>query len=219
MPPLGRGESRLTRNPDDAELRALSLDEPEARETRYGSVAANSEPMVLAPAKTRNNVDTAFGDAELRLLEQARQRLSHESLVSVDVLVGDGSEGVTARLIVPRRYAHVAYGGRKLFLPTTTEDPTYQMVMFFDDEYEKNRGQEMGQKDITVRLAFSPEGKLVKLVRNSNYLGEWKKTCFAGEDYRVKQKGDGIFLHASCRKTRWRRPTDRTRPLSRCLPP
>ncbi len=41
---------------------------------------------------------------------------------------------------------------------------------------------------------------MVKIVRNSNYFGEWKKGVFAGEDYRAKLKGDAIFLHAGCRK-------------------
>ena len=41
---------------------------------------------------------------------------------------------------------------------------------------------------------------MVKFVRNSNYFGEWKKGVFAGEDWRVKQSGNAIFLHAGCRK-------------------
>ena len=41
---------------------------------------------------------------------------------------------------------------------------------------------------------------MVKFARNTNYFGEWKKGVFAGEDYRVKLKGNAIFLHAGCRK-------------------
>ncbi len=127
-------------------------------------------------------------------------RLAEEEIVSIDVEVGDGAEGITARLIVPRRFAHVAYAGQKLFKPTTTDNPTYQVVMFFDEEFERNKSKPLPQKDITIRLAHAADGRLVKFVRNSNYFGEWKKGVFAGENYRAKLKGDAIFLHAGCRK-------------------
>ena len=109
-------------------------------------------------------------------------------------------EGITARLIVPRRFAHVAYARPKLFKPAATDNPTYQVVMFFDEGYEANKAKPLPEKDITIRLAHAPDGRLVKFVRNSNYFGEWKKGVFAGEDYRAKLHGDAIFLHAGCRK-------------------
>ena len=193
-------EGRLIRNPDDDQLRLLALQEPQVCATRYGSVAVNSEPMSRAAAKTRNNIDDDFDDDEIHLLQEAKRRLAQQRLVSLDVQVGDGSEGITARLILPITEAHVAYGGLKLFRPTTTEDPTYQVVMFFDEEYQNNRQRLLPQKDLTIRLAHSPDGKMVKVVRNSNYFGEWKKGVFAGEDYRAKLTGNAIFLHAGCRR-------------------
>jgi phosphoenolpyruvate carboxykinase (ATP) len=193
-------EGRLIHNPDDNRLRALALEEPEVRATKYNNIVAESEPMSRAAAFTRNNIDTEFGDPELALLKQATERLATEEIIAIDVVIGDGSESVTARLMVPRRYAHVAYGGRKLFRSTSTDDPTYQVLMFFDEEHEKNKDKPLPQKDITIRNAHSPEGRLVKIVRNSNYFGEWKKGVFTGEDYRVKLRGGALFLHAGCRK-------------------
>lgn len=193
-------EGRLIRNPDSAALRRFALAAPEVRESRYGSLVAESEPTAIATSFTRNNVDTPFGQQEENLLMEARRRLAEEKLISLDVLVGDGSQGITARLLVPLRHAHVAYGGQKLFLPTQTDDPTYQVLMFFDGNFASNKDRVLPQKDVTVRLAFSPQGQMVKIVRNSNYFGEWKKGVFAGEDHRVKQAGDAIFLHAGCRK-------------------
>ncbi len=190
----------LVRNPDEARLRALALDEPEVRQTRYASLAVDSEPMSRAAKLTKNNIDTPFGPAEHELLEQAQRRLAQTQLVSIEVQVGDGTDGVTARLIVPRAFAHVAYGGVKLFVPTVTDNPTYQTIMFFDEEFEANRTKPLPQKSITIRLAHDGDGRLVKFVRNSNYFGEWKKGVFAGEDYRAKLHGDAIFLHAGCRK-------------------
>jgi len=149
----------LIRNPDTARLKALALEEPEVRQTKYGSILADSEPMSRAAKFTRNNVDTRFGQAEYELLENAKRGLAEEELVSIDVQVGDGTEGITARLIVPRRAAHVAYGGLRLFKPAMTDSPTYQVIMFFDEEHEKNRSKPLPQKQIAIRLAHARDGR------------------------------------------------------------
>ena len=94
----------------------------------------------------------------------------------------------------------MAYAGQKLFGPAVTDSPTYEVVMFFDEEFERNKSKPLPEKDVTIRLAHAADGRLVKFVRNSNYFGEWKKGVFAGENYRAKLKGDAIFLHAGCRK-------------------
>jgi len=190
----------LIRNPDPARLRAFALEQPEVKSTKYGSIVAESEPMSRAAMFTKNNIDTQFGKDEYELLEQAVRALACERIIAVDVQVGDGTEGITARLIVPRRYAHVAYGGLKLFKPAMTQEPTYQVIMFFDEAHEDNRARHLPEKNITIRLAHDPDGRLVKIVRNSSYLGEWKKGVFAGEDYRAKLRGNSLFLHAGCRK-------------------
>ena len=193
-------KGNLIRNPDSDRLKALALEEPEVKQTKYGSLYAESEPMSRAAKRTKNNIDSDFGAGEHALLEQAQNTLADEKLVSIDVEVGDGTEAVTARLIVPRRFAHVAYAGAKLFRPTTTENPTYQVIMFFDRAFDENKSRLLPDKDITIRLAHAADGRLVKFVRNSNYFGEWKKGAFAGENYRAKLHGDAIFLHAGCRK-------------------
>jgi hypothetical protein len=113
----------LTRNPDAARLRQMALAEPEVRQSKYGNIVADSEPTSRAARFTQNNIDSPFGKAEYDLLEQATRRLANEPLISLDVQVGDGSEGITARLIVPRRFAHVAYGGLKLFKPAWASEP------------------------------------------------------------------------------------------------
>jgi phosphoenolpyruvate carboxykinase (ATP) len=92
------------------------------------------------------------------LLEQAVRSLGEERIISVDVQAGDGTEGITARLIVPRRYAHVAYGGLKLFKPAMTQEPAYQVVMFFDEAYENNKAKSLPEKDVTIRRNRSHSG-------------------------------------------------------------
>ena len=196
---LARDDGRLIADASNSELRRLALEEPGTVETVYGNVVAYSEPMSRAAMFTKNSVDTAFGDAERRLLEHAAECMSDEQIVAVDVQVGSGG-GATARLLVPRRFAHVAYAGVKLFRRVVTSDPTYTIVMFFDDAFEGNRAKPLNEKEIDIRVALSPDGRLVKFCRNTNYFGEWKKGVFMGEDWRAKQGGSSIFLHAGCRQ-------------------
>ncbi|MGO8747136.1 MAG: phosphoenolpyruvate carboxykinase [Thermoguttaceae bacterium] len=195
-----QAQGRLHRNLPSDQLKAMAMDEPEVKKTKYGSIFADSEPMSRAARFTKNNIDSRFGEGERGLLEKAQRALADKEIVSIDVEVGDGTEGITARLVVPRQFAHVAYAGQKLLRPAAAENPTYVVVMFFDEAFERNKSKSLPEKDLAIRLAHAADGRLVKFVRNSNYFGEWKKGVFAGENYRAKLKGDAIFLHAGCRK-------------------
>jgi len=123
-------------------------------------------------------------------------------LISIDRIVGNENSGTTVRLIVPERFAHVAYGGKNLFIPVKGEvkEPTYQILFFVDEAFETNKTKPLSQKDITIRLAMLNDGRVVKIVRNSNYIGEYKKGVFAAEDWVAKTKRGGIFLHVGCRE-------------------
>jgi len=197
-----RAESRLVDNPSDGELAEILEREPGVRKTVYGNYAAESEPTSRAAMFTKNSIDDAFGEAEEQLLKQCEEELSRQRLISVDRIVGNQQSSTTVRLIIPERFAHVAYGGRNLFHPTAgpVDDPTYHIVFFFDEAYDRNRGLPLPQKDVTIRLAMLDDGKVVKIVRNGNYIGEYKKGVFAAEDWTKKTFGPGIFLHAGCRE-------------------
>jgi phosphoenolpyruvate carboxykinase (ATP) len=151
---------------------------------------------------TKNSVDSAFGDTELRLLSQCEEVLSKERLICCDCQVGSRNSNTTARLIVPERFAHVAFGGRNLFLKlnNTVSEPTYQIVFFADDAFEVNKNKPLPEKDITIRLAMLGNGRFVKIIRNGNYIGEFKKGVFAAEDWVSKTSRGGIFLHSGCRE-------------------
>jgi len=103
---------------------------------------------------------------------------------------------------VPKRFAHVAYGGGNIFghSPQTLEEPTIEVLMFFDDAFESNKSKVLPDKDITIRLAMLPDGRIIKICRNTNYIGEFKKGVFASMDWKAKADGEGIFLHAGCRE-------------------
>jgi len=195
-------ENRLTENPSDEELRRILERQPGIRKTVYDNFVAESEPTSRSAMFTKNSVDHSFGETEMKLLDQCEAALASEKLISTDCVVGSGDTNTTARLIVPERFAHVAYGGRNLFIPpkTKVERPTYQIIFFVDEAFETNKAKPLPQKDITIRLAMLEDGRFIKIIRNANYIGEFKKGVFAAEDWVAKTKRGGIFLHAGCRE-------------------
>ena len=195
-------EKRLTHNPADEELEKLVEKQPGVRKTIYGNFVARSEPTSRSAMFTKNSVDDPFGEDELKLLLQCEKALGKERLISVDRIVGNENSNTTVRLIVPERFAHVAYGGRNLFLSSTGEarKPKYFVVFFADEAFETNQSKSLIDKDITIRLAMLDDGRFVKIIRNGNYIGEYKKGVFAAEDWAAKKAKRGIFLHAGCRE-------------------
>ncbi|MFA6410589.1 MAG: phosphoenolpyruvate carboxykinase (ATP) [Candidatus Buchananbacteria bacterium] len=137
---------------------------------------------------------------ETALLSECEAVLAGQQLACLDLQVGSVVPK-TVRVIVPRRYIHLLLAGENQFgrVVKDVDVPTYYVVFFFDDAFEANQGKPLSQKDITIRLAFLPDGRMVKIVRNSNYFGELKKGVFAAEDYAAKTQHGGIFLHAGCR--------------------
>ena len=195
-------ENRLSENPSVEEMRALVEKQPGVKKTVYGNYVAESEPTSRAAMFTRNSVDSQFGRKEEKLLKQCEECLGKERLICTDRIVGNIDTGPVVRLIVPERFAHVAYGGGNLFWPVQGEvkEPDYYIVFYYDDAYEENFSKPLPEKDITIRLAMLPDGRYVKIIRNGNYIGEYKKGVFAAEDWAAKTKKGGIFLHAGCRE-------------------
>ena len=195
-------EGRLIDNPGDEELRPIVEKQPGVRKTKYGNYVAESEPSSRAAVFTENSVDHPFGDNELKLIAQCERALAKERLISLDRRVGNENSQTIVRLIVPEKFAHVAYGGGHLFLPVKgkVEQPTYQIIMFADEAFEANKAKPLPQKDINIRLAMLEDGRVIKIVRNSNYIGEYKKGVFAAEDWVARTRRGGIFLHAGCRE-------------------
>ncbi|RJP23626.1 MAG: phosphoenolpyruvate carboxykinase (ATP) [Candidatus Abyssobacteria bacterium SURF_5] len=194
-------DGRLIANPDKDHLKAMVEKEEGVSVSSYGSFSVDSEPNSRAAQFTRNNVDDRFGDEEEKLLLQCEQHLAREQLVSLDLLVGNGALGTTARAIVPKRFAHLIYAGENQFGRANGKvaDPTYIIIFFFDDNFSSNKSKPLPKKDITIRVAYLPNGRMVKIIRNSNYFGELKKGIFAAEDWVAKANRGGIFLHAGCR--------------------
>jgi phosphoenolpyruvate carboxykinase (ATP) len=151
---------------------------------------------------TKNSVDSSFSEEEAQLLSQCEEILAKVNIISIDRIVGNPQSEVVVRLLAPEYFAHVAYGGKNLFLPVQGEvkQPAYQIIYFADSAFEVNKSKLLPQKDITIRLAMLDDGRVVKVVRNSNYIGEFKKGVFAAQDWIAKTREGGIFLHAGCRE-------------------
>ncbi len=199
---LAKAENRLLNNPSDKELRTLVEKQSSVRTTRYGNLVVNSEPTSRAAFFTKNSIDHSFGIEEEQLLSQCEKILANNTLISIDQRVGNAKSKTTVRLIVPDYFADVAYGGKNLFssVKRELEDPTYQILYFSDEAFEINKTKPLPQKDITIRLAMLNDGRTIKIIRNSSYIGEYKKGVFASEDWNAKTKKKGIFLHAGCRE-------------------
>ena len=197
-----RKENRLLDNPSDEVLRELVAKEERVVKTIYNNFVAESEPTSRSQMFTKNSVDDAFGEDEVNLLARCEKALAREQLISIDRLVGNPRSNTVVRLIVPAKFAHVAYGGRNLFIPVAkpVTKPDYQIIFFGDEAWDTNKTKPLPQKDITIRLALLDDGRVVKIVRNSNYIGEYKKGVFASEDWVSKTRRGGIFLHAGCRE-------------------
>ena len=114
-------DDRLLNNPSDDLLLPILENEAGITKTIYGSYVAESDPTSRAAIFTKNSVDNPFGEEELQLLAQCEESLSKERIISIDRIVGDNNSKTIVRLIVPQRFAHVAYGGKNLFLPVKKE--------------------------------------------------------------------------------------------------
>jgi len=195
-------EGRLIYNPSDEELRSIMKKNPGIMKTMYGSFVVNSEPTSRAAMFTKNSVDYKFGEEEHQLLIECEENLSKGRLICIDRIVGNENSNTVVRLIIPELFAHVGYGGKRLFLPVREKitKPNYQILFFADEAFEANKSKLLPSKDITIRLAMLDNGRVIKVIRNSNYIGEYKKGVFAAEDWVAKTIRGGIFLHAGCRE-------------------
>ncbi len=200
-----KAEGRLIEGLTLDQLKELALRQEGVIETQMGSVAGDSEPMSRSAPHTRNSIDHPFGEEEEALALEAVEYLSRGRVISLDTIVGDGRDGITARFIIPEEYAQIAYGLKLLLdypAARVVEDPTYTIIYFTDEAFEANKAKRLVDKDITIRLWMGDQkGDQVKIIRNSIYLGEGKKGVFQFEDWRVKAiDKTGIFLHAGARR-------------------
>jgi len=198
-------DGRLIEGLSLEELKLFTLKQEGVVTTGMGSVAAYSDPMSRAAAKTKNSIDHEFGEEERQLANQAIEILRKYKVVSLDFPVGKTDE-ITGRLLVSEDYSQLAYATRLLFgegSERIVEYPTYQIVLFTDNNFERNKKiKDVREKDVTIRLWMEKDRReQVKIGRNTTYFGEVKKGVFTFEDWRVKAiDKEGIFLHAGVRR-------------------
>ncbi len=202
-----KNEGRLIEGKTIDELKQLAMHQDGVIQTQVGSVAADSEPMSRSAPHTKNSIDHEFGEEEEKLAFDAVEYLGRDRVISLDTIVGDGRDGITARFLMPESYAQLAYGLKLLFdypAARVVKNPTYTIVFFTDDNFDSNKSKRLIDKNISIRLWMGEErGDQVKICKNSVYLGEGKKGVFQFESWRVKHiDKTGIFLHAGARRDR-----------------
>ena len=201
-----KNSGRLIEGQSLEQLKEIAVRQDGVIQTNLGSVAADSEPMSRSAPHTKNSVDEPFGDEEKTLAAEAVEYLGRETILSLDTIVGDGKDGVTARFIMPVEHAQIAYGVKLLFEDTpasrVVEKPTYTIIFFTDEFFEPNKFRKLIDKNVSVRLWMGDRrGEQVKICRNSTYVGEAKKGVFQFEGWRVKKIDEkGIFLHCGARR-------------------
>ena len=201
-----KNSGRLIEGQSLEQLKEIAVRQDGVIQTNLGSVAADSEPMSRSAPHTKNSVDEPFGDEEKTLAAEAVEYLGRETILSLDTIVGDGKDGVTARFIMPVEHAQIAYGVKLLFEDTpasrVVEKPTYTIIFFTDEFFEPNKFKKLIDKNVSVRLWMGDRrGEQVKICRNSTYVGEAKKGVFQFEGWRIKKIDQkGIFLHCGARR-------------------
>jgi len=68
-------ENRITLCNDPAELRKFTEKQPDIKKTKYNNLAIDDECFSRAARFTKNSIDDAFGDEELKLLKNAKNIL------------------------------------------------------------------------------------------------------------------------------------------------
>lgn len=201
-----KNEGRLIEAKTLEALKEIALRQEGVIQTNLGSVAADSEPMSRSAPHTKNSVDHSFGEVEAQLAAQAVICMNDERVISIDTIIGDGRDGVTARFLMPEQFSQIAYGLKLLFEDTpaarVVDDPTYTIIFFADGAFELNKFRRLLEKDVMIRLWMGERrGDQVKICRNSTYLGEAKKGIFQFESWRVKKiDHQGLFLHCGARR-------------------
>ena len=126
-------QGRLIANPPEDQLRQLVTQEEGVTVSAYGNICVDSEPTSRAAMFTQNNLDSQFGEKESALLRNCLTQLSQKQLVSIDLMVGDGTLGITARVIVPKCFVHLIYAGLNQFGQSRgVTKPTHTIIFFTD---------------------------------------------------------------------------------------
>ncbi len=185
--PDPRTVPNVTYDPTLEELRDLARDEE--RTTEFGSPSYVSEFRSRSADRTKNDVDEAFDDHDVELLEAATEAVSDREMVCVDRMMGRHPDATfCCRLFVPVEFARIALSWANLFEPSDGREPDLYTVQIPDYE------------ETAIRVC--PEDGFTAVL-GSDYTGEAKKSFLRLFMYHAKRAG-GLGLHAGSKRVRVR---------------
>ncbi len=188
--------------PSEQELRALTDQMPQARQTRYGNVNVHTQVLARSKASTyivtdhpEEHSDQTISRAEGEHIAAVQDAYIRErDMVVVEGFVGhDGPYRTPARLIIEQANANIAGMQRFLYYDPIDDGRWHEPQLTI--VYTPNLTMP-GYPNDRVIAVWLEEG--VTRVVNSDYFGESKKGGLRMWNKRVYE-GGGLAMHAGCK--------------------
>ncbi len=166
--------------PSREELRKIAT--PHEHTTEFGSASYISDIKSRSAKYTAVTTEDGLTDDDFTLLKDVREHLQGRELIQFDTVIAQPSEHLTMRLIIPKEFAHIAYG--------------WSFINW-------DEGEIQGEPDIvtidvpdweTRRMLVDPD-TMTNVLCGTDYTGEVKKSGLRLAMYHMKKKG-GLGLHA-----------------------
>lgn len=155
------------------------------RTTEFGSASYISEIRSRSAKFTSITTDDGMADEDYKLLEEVKKHLATRELIQLDRVIAPASEHITARLLVPKEYAQIAYGWGTLYWNEGEVDEPDMLTVDIPDWPER-------------RVLVDPD-TMTSILLGTDYIGEAKKSVLRLAMYYMKQKG-GLGLHAGSKR-------------------
>src|SRR2546423_4432859 len=186
-------------NPTAEELKELTAQMPNARETRYGNLNVQTEVVSRSKASTYIVTDEPDGQNQAitreegeRWAERQDEYIAGREMVQVDGYIGNDPEfRVPARLYIEAANANIAGMQDQLYFSRNGEEIEPELTVIYTPNLKAD-----GYPDDRLIAVDLEQG--VTRVFNSDYFGESKKGGLRMWNKLVYDRG-GIPLHAGCK--------------------
>jgi phosphoenolpyruvate carboxykinase (ATP) len=151
-------------------------------ETEFGGLSHISKIQSRSAAFTKNRVDDIFDENDKKMIKDMKQYMENADMIVLDRIMGEKVK-FRCRLIIPRKFIHVANGWAQLLKPAfDKKEPDFTTVDIPDWKERK--------------ILVEPR---ITWIGGTDYIGEIKKSFLRMWMYEIKQRG-GLGLHAGSKK-------------------
>src|SRR2546423_4520073 len=186
-------------NPTAEELKELTAQMPNARETRYGNLNVQTEVVSRSKASTYIVTDEPDGQNQAitreegeRWAERQDEYIAGREMVQVDGYIGNDPEfRVPARLYIEAANANIAGMQDQLYFSRNGEEIEPELTVIYTPNLKAD-----GYPDDRLIAVDLEQG--VTRVFNSDYFGESKKGGLRMWNKLVYDRG-GLAMHAGCK--------------------